>query len=167
MCPLLEIAIKCENTSAERENLWWCCFNDHLSALKRWGAQRCEISFSSLKSDWMSFSMLLFMPQKIFHLSTASFSLPSRESLFLPGLLRIRANELNSSIQLWKHLISFHRRKSPILSLYLFYVLNTVHVTHIHIHTTKIRQCPVQWWTINILCGSYVRHLSFCPIHMT
>lgn len=137
-----------ENRSAESENLWCDCFNNHLSALLRWSVHHCFQLFSSLRI----FYHVAFYNSKDFHCSTYSRHSSPRESLFLPGLLRTCANELNSSIQLWKQLIIFHRRKSPTLSLYAF----TYSMSCAHTRTTKIRQGPVQWWTINVMGGTSV-----------
>lgn len=90
-----------------------------------------------LKSQWMSFSMLPFISHKAFHLS-----IHNRHSSYLPEhrfstwYSSTCANVLNSSIYLWKQLIVFYRRISPILSFrYSFYVLYILFRSHTHTYT--------------------------------
>lgn len=154
-----------------RERLWreW----KSLMLLFQWPSVCCaEVTCSSflsifLKSQCLSFSMLPFISHKAFHLS-----IHNRHSSYLPEhhfstwCSSTRANELNSSIYLWKQLIVFCRRTSTILSFrYSFYVLYILFMSHTHtqLKSDSFLSSDEQW----IYWVAAVSDLNFNLIYMT
>lgn len=132
MIQLPQTAIKCEHLWRKWKSLM--LLFQWLSALPRWHVHHSFQFFSSL-NECLFPCCPLFLTRPFIFLSIIGILLTSQSIVFLPSTC---ANVLNSSIYLWKQLIVFYRRISPILSFrYSFYVLYILFRSHTHtnIHT--------------------------------